>query len=1018
MFKFNMSKKNLKKLVLLIMCLINVLYTFQFVYAHNAYYFMTTLDVGSLRYSSVVLQDDGDHRESTLGKFFEQAGSWKFTSNNFVDIKSNSVNGSSSQSAITNRIEEWKKLIPPMDTFLFLDFPDTKQLIYTFPSVHSDVNKVLFDGGNADRVQAEQIADMLVTSLNDCISYIIKTSEYNPNTKGELTPAEWLMYIGQELSIKGSMASQGNTADFQVNNTKFSLKPYTIEAIGTTPLKDLENNYNYLELSNDKNNNKIIVQFKMPKGYYSNSNSPSEKEYEYQPLLKNVPKDFLEPIRKTDVSHISWGHIVLQASYLYDVYSISATRLDEQYKPNMFEQYLVETSSGFIDSFQSKLGLYSFQELILNRGTRGSTYFYGMFPTSFYGSVMLLYIICFIIALVLLLNAIVKMIFNRSLASISVNKRISLMENIKDLILTILFLFLLLPILTSLFKISSEFIIVLNRATDNINYFGSVSNMSNGLLSGIVILFAEIIMKIYINFIYIYRGFMCGILFGTSPLFVCSIAFGGKYKVLFSTWLKEFIATISIQLIHALVLIFFSSLLASSATRTIENIVMMASFIPITKYFKQAIVGLPDGGGDNVAKGLTTSSLATGAGILIGASRGIASGIAGRLAGKEGITDTSSVSNSLSSEKSSALFTPKNLSSDISSTIESAKQMKESLGNFFEKPSSDKLKNTYGSMKGFKENLSNDSSTKSQIGDIAKTSGAAFIKTGLNAAKTAMYMGASIGSAAVGDNFNSMKFGTMAGNKLTETGQQLYGMKNILTNNGEGFKNAFSGNYDEKALNEADINKSTDSFDFTPETLRERGISDFTYNNDTGSTEVTQSMAGLESSQGISDIINPTKKTIGLEYSKNVYDNSKNLKKMFSAFNDDDKKDLKEKYKKDGIENVYKNSNGISVELNKEKFGFDYAKTNNKLGVVQYSAKNGISPHLPDFASDAKEFYPDMVKSYPKFKDRSKNIDKIPIKSPSSESFLEYELLEETFLDTPYKPSKLDIDETEENPFE
>ncbi|MFG3613391.1 hypothetical protein [Rummeliibacillus stabekisii] len=110
-----------------------------------------------------------------------------------------------------------------------------------------------------------------------------------------------------------------------------------------------------------------------------------------------------------------------------------------------------------------------------------------------------------------------------------------------------------------------------------------VANQDDFNFTDILIIGAEWMLVLFLNFVYIMRTFMITVLMATGGLAIVSILFDSSKKM-FSAWLQDFLGAIFMQSIHALyftiVLLFVSTLGGESAV--FFKLILLALFLPLS----------------------------------------------------------------------------------------------------------------------------------------------------------------------------------------------------------------------------------------------------------------------------------------------------------------------------------------------------------------------------------------------------------------------------------------------------
>lgn len=605
--------KSLSKVILGIMTVATLSAPIQ-AFAHNAYFLGITVDTGGNKYMGTVAYDDNsmkanNHKEAKIGGFYKDNvldGSFTIPE---VDLKKMGDGSKSSYNLETGNGD--------------------KALIYTFPSIHTRAltGGCATDASSKDMDRAYWVNDTLVGSLNDAIQFVMNNSDYKQSSSTENTTQKFMNLAVKMSTAGGTVMSSGGSATFEFNAKTFTVtKGYDKPAKGLVP-------GDYIKISADKVPATPFV-YDVPKGYYDETGS-DQVHKDAQPLNSSLPEEYKTKIKtdKLDVEYLSWKHIVLQGNYNYVVNGTSYSKVTEILKPDKFTQAINDLLNNIVGSIRSILGLYSLQELMLNQGVRSSSYYYGIMPNSWYISSVTLHYVCQAIAWSLIIGALVKLLIQRNFASINTSMRVNLMEGIQNILLTGFLLTLIIPLFSILASLNARLVNVFGHASLYIDIFGSSNGTTSGLIGGIILNILYFVIMCYFNFIYIVRGITVALLFGTAPLFVCSIAFGGKYKQLFGNFLKELVTNIYLQTFHAICLAFFATVSIGGSARGIESIVLIYSFIPLTQFFRTNLMGLSGDAGDKIAGNALSTGASLATGFISGATMGNKQGKAGSGAG-------------------------------------------------------------------------------------------------------------------------------------------------------------------------------------------------------------------------------------------------------------------------------------------------------------------------------------------------------------------------------------------------
>lgn len=344
-----------------------------------------------------------------------------------------------------------------------------------------------------------------------------------------------------------------------------------------------------------------------------------------------------------DTDYLTWNQLVYQAHHSYAMYGHTLRGAGDLNGASTLERMIVELLESLLTGLRSALGLYSLSDLVFNTGVRGSErWFHGIMALDWMSNVLGYHWVFQAIAWSLILFAIVKAIIQRNASTVNPMMRVSLIEDIQNLLITAVLLGVSIPVIT-MFSVLNVRIVDLFRALTPGHAHISGANNYSGLLSGVLLQFFYLFITIYMNFTYIMRAIVLALLISSAPLFICTIGFGGKWKGLFNTWCKELLGNIFLQSFHAFTISLFLTL--SSSSRGIESAVIGFALIPLTTFFKGLIVQDSGVAGMMGSKAMGTGVAMAGAGLATGLASGgfVVGGIAGKLRGGSGAKPSAGV---------------------------------------------------------------------------------------------------------------------------------------------------------------------------------------------------------------------------------------------------------------------------------------------------------------------------------------------------------------------------------------
>lgn len=514
-------------------------------FAHNAFFLQALIDKNTMQYQVNVVEDkanfwnqESKHMEAQLGDFS------KLIKDNMIEVP---ASGKKYKESSTD---------------------GSKEMPFTFPP--KEAGDGWMDGkakNNATRKDADRaylIKETLVPGLNDALRIL--------NNGKPFESVKDLIDMSNKLSKGGIIGNYeviyGKRASYSADEPKLDKRTGIASS-------------DYVLIRNVKNpSEEYEFVYRVPKGYNKKGNWDNE--------VYNKNYDL-----SGDTDAITWNMIMYQANYAYLVKGWTAKDANEINKVGPLEEAIVDLFENFFNGLRNFLGLYSMSELIFNDGIRGSSaWYHGVMPKSWEDNVMKYHWVFQGFAWSLIALALVKMLIQRNLATINPVIRVSLIESIQNLLITGFILVNILPLVNMFLYFNEKLVDIFASLAPDFTDLSGLNNYSN-TIAGVVLQFFYFFVSLYLNFVYIVRSISLALLIAAGPLFVVTLAFGGKWKELFGVWMRELLSNIYLQSFHAFILAFFVTTTFSS--RGIETLVVCFSMIPLTEFFRRLIMG--QGGG-------------------------------------------------------------------------------------------------------------------------------------------------------------------------------------------------------------------------------------------------------------------------------------------------------------------------------------------------------------------------------------------------------------------------------------
>lgn len=424
--------------------------------------------------------------------------------------------------------------------------------------------------------------------------------------------------------INNTLLPSLNTALYKLNGDKpFTSKEELYEA-SERLLNDQGSNGYSISYTNDKNyiiltkgNEVNKLPYRLAKGYKSEKLENGKKSVLYHPEFSD------------DIDYITLKTIMVQGMYNAKVKNAFYKDIAELQKQSILTQKIGEFFAELSDGVRSVFGLYSMDELVYNQGLRANPmYVFGIMPSGWFSVAKIMFVICLGVALSLSGIAMVNMLLNKTLSTINVTRRLSLINGMKDLITAIFLLGGCVIFFSVIFRLNNRIVDIFYAVSPPQSALYSGAG-NTGLIGSVFLGLFYLIIEVYFNFYYIFRGLMVTFLIAASPLFIISIAFGDSYKRIFYTWLRELVSNVFIQSFHAIILALFLRLQGNS--RPIEILVVSFALIPMTKFLQSLMIGTDGSLTEQLSGKLAGSSIAFTGGAIGGAIGGLAGGKLGGL---------------------------------------------------------------------------------------------------------------------------------------------------------------------------------------------------------------------------------------------------------------------------------------------------------------------------------------------------------------------------------------------------
>lgn len=603
-------------------------------FAHDAYYLSVTMDSKNGAFQGNVILDKNNkdarkHREVSTTKIWLGSlnGASTFTPNSKDGKEKDSGSFNPTTFQLPSGDYSYDKLREKYVTATEKSEMEKKNYVlpFSFPGRHvgttkwanGDEEKKARDADALDQQAAYFVSDNLIGGFNRVLAAVYPKAYPDPEDRtgrdNFAKVATEVANAGAIVAKRGGGAGQGTPpkvitigsaeVEFAVTEGSDSgLKAFKTAGIAAS---------NYIKVrvksvGDVKDGGWIYAPFSVSKGYGKN-----------QLLYDTVNNTQFSEYCEEDAAFLTWQNVVHQAfvnAYIAGVESTNTTKLS---KPNWFEKTVAELMDGMISGVRGILNITSVPDLMTNAGSAQISSWEGVMPKGLYTIAVQMYYLVQIFAWMWLAGALVKLLALRNMSAINPKLRVDLKEGIMDIIVAGFSLSLIKPVFDALAILNSSIVEFATGLGAHTQLFGSAT-LGGGTLATILVSLVFLVVEIYFNFYYIMRGITLAVLFVLSPLVMASIAYGGKYKQIFSNFMKEVVGNLFIQSVHAFMIAIFSNILATGVgTGVMYQIVLYLSFIPITKMIRSQILNVGGESNDRASAGGIAVGAAAASGVTV-----------------------------------------------------------------------------------------------------------------------------------------------------------------------------------------------------------------------------------------------------------------------------------------------------------------------------------------------------------------------------------------------------------------
>lgn len=466
-------------------------------------------------------------------------------------LQSTPVGADSSQSQATGKKQDNKDN----------DFTDKNAyLAFSFPG--DPQNHGGKDGRaptQADLNKANAVSSGLVSDFNQAMALVYNNrDELFKNSSatissGDLTPAEDAL-----LALKTASLAGENSGPFK--------------SIESNNAKNTQNLKYYVTVSGSVNGNSATTKliYGQSKGY------PDGDDFSKEGKILTWPMVAAEAVA-------NWA----QGGVTYD-------NAQDISKPSILQGAITDFFTNLINSIEGMLGIPPLQDMIFNVGTRSNQAGYqdGVAKKSWILATGAISAVFSAIAIFIIGFALAKNMYKYQWEIMSVSERISLVDDIKDMAITIVMLILYPWIFKALSMTNYLLVKSFSSLAGGVEAWRQMTQpIQSGLLGlgALVMMIVYLCINIYYFYFYTFRSIMLVVLNAVAPAYIASFSLGANYRRTFATWFKELIATLFEQAFQALIFAVFVQMTQLGNVSLLEDVFLLIAIIPLTAWFRRSL---------------------------------------------------------------------------------------------------------------------------------------------------------------------------------------------------------------------------------------------------------------------------------------------------------------------------------------------------------------------------------------------------------------------------------------------
>ena len=415
--------------------------------------------------------------------------------------------------------------------------------------------------------------------------YVIVYAPNGENSAGEYTAAS---VAEKRDSLEGKTFSTANgfftTTNLPKKDEHGNLIAYIFEMNYTNSLSSIPSTFKFTtdldSPSNGDLNPKTMasVIYAMPKGYATPLG-------ETRPMFTDKTGE-PQAFAVNDIPYLTIHILAQSANNAFKEYGLSISTVDHTEDQGIIAKIITGFINAIINGITSLLGLSNVNDLIYNGGIRSSsTYNYGTMTDNWWNVVLRYHLIFQAIAWFIIIVGFLKTLISLNLSTINPATRENVYQSIQKFLVTGFLLVLIIPMVQFAMSFNASIVGIFASQVDT-SLAGAPAVAG---VAGIIVSLVYLAIEIYINFVYIMRSITIALLIVSAPFFISTLSISSRGSTqLFQSWLKELLANIFLQSVHAFTMAFLVNLIQSGTG--LESIVIAFSIIPITEMFRALIL--------------------------------------------------------------------------------------------------------------------------------------------------------------------------------------------------------------------------------------------------------------------------------------------------------------------------------------------------------------------------------------------------------------------------------------------